>query len=91
MAFFGGFFSQIQYEKEQERIRNLLSTEGTLPGKEHLLEFLEAWEMSSSPDQKEKIMTCLINLNCSKTQFETLLFSWIHFLRIFGSRKLIFV
>ena len=53
MAFFGGFFSEIQYEKEQERVRNLLSTEGTLPGKEHLLEFLEAWEMSSSPDQKE--------------------------------------
>ena len=42
MAFFGGFFNQVQYEKEQERVRNLLSTEGTLPGKEHLLEFLEA-------------------------------------------------
>ena len=53
MAFFGGFFSQVQYEKEQERVRNLLSTEGTLPGKEHLLEFLEVWEMSSSPDQKD--------------------------------------
>ena len=53
MAFFGGFFNQVQYEKEQERVRNLLCTEGTLPGKEHLLEFLEAWEMSSSPDQKE--------------------------------------
>ena len=51
MAFFGGFFSQVEYE--QARIRNLLSTEGTLPGKEHLLESLEACEISSSPDQKE--------------------------------------
>ena len=91
MAFFGGFFNPVQYQKEQERVRNLLSTEGTLPGKEHLLEFLEAWEMSSNPDQKEKLMTCLINLNYSKTQFETLLFSWSHFFRIFGSRKLILI
>ena len=53
MAFFGGFFNQVQYEKEQERVRNLLSTEGTLPGKEHLLEFLETWEMISTPDQRE--------------------------------------
>ena len=53
MAFFGGFFCQVQYEKEQECVRNLLSTEGSLPGKEHLLEFLDAWEMSSSSDQKE--------------------------------------
>ena len=53
MAFFGGFFNQVQYEEEQERVRNLLSTEGTLPGKEHLLEFLEDWEMTSTPDQKE--------------------------------------
>ena len=53
MVFFGSFFNQVQYEKEQERVRNFLSFEGTLPGKEHLLEFLEAWEMSSSPDQKE--------------------------------------
>ena len=53
MAFFCGFFSQVQYEKEQERVRNFLYTEGTLPGKQHLFEFLEAWEMSSSPDQKE--------------------------------------
>ncbi len=42
MAFFGVFFSQVQHEKEQECVYNLLSTEGTLPGKEHLLEFLEA-------------------------------------------------
>ncbi|MDP6431651.1 MAG: hypothetical protein QGI65_05100 [SAR324 cluster bacterium] len=67
MTFFVGFFNQVQNEKEQERVRNLLSTEGTLPGKEHLLEFLETWEMTSTPDQKEEIMTCLINLNCSKT------------------------
>ena len=53
MAFFVGFFSQVQYEKEQERVRNFLSTEETIPGKEHLLEFLEAWEISSSPDKKE--------------------------------------
>ena len=53
MAFFGGFFSQVQYEKEQECVRNLLSTEGALSDKEHLLEFLEAWEMTSTPHQKE--------------------------------------
>ena len=47
MAFFGGFFDQLQYAEEQARVRNLLSTEGTLPGKEHLLEFLERWEMWS--------------------------------------------
>ncbi|MDP6654728.1 MAG: 3'-5' exonuclease, partial [SAR324 cluster bacterium] len=47
MAFFGGFFDQRQYAEEQARVRNLLSTEGTLPGKEHLLEFLERWEMWS--------------------------------------------
>ena len=52
MAFFGDFFSQVQYEKEQECVRNLLNTEENLPGKEHLLEFIEAWEMLSSPDQK---------------------------------------
>ena len=53
MVFFGDFFNQVQYEKEQELVRNLLSTEGTLLGKEHLLEFHETWEMTSTPDQKE--------------------------------------
>ena len=47
MAYFGGFFDLQQYTEEQARVRNLLSTEGTLPGKEHLLEFLERWEMWS--------------------------------------------
>ena len=47
MAYFGGFFDPQQYTEEQARVRNLLSTEGTLPGKEHLIEFLERWEMWS--------------------------------------------
>ena len=47
MAYFGGFFDQRQYSEEQEGVRKLLSTEGTLPGKEHLLEFLERWEIWS--------------------------------------------
>ena len=47
VAYFGGFFDPQQYTEEQARVRNLLSTEGTLPGKEHLLEFLERWEMWS--------------------------------------------
>jgi predicted PolB exonuclease-like 3'-5' exonuclease len=47
MAYFGGFFDQQQYSEEQAGVRNLLSTEGTLPGKEHLLEFLERWEIWS--------------------------------------------
>ena len=91
MAFFDGFFNQVQYEKEQERVRNLLSTEGTLPGKEHLLEFLEAWEMSSNRDQKGGIMICLIKKIYSKTQFKTPLFSWSHLFRIFRIRKLILI
>ena len=41
------------FDVEWERVRNLLSTEGTLPGKEHLFEFLETWKMTSTPDQKE--------------------------------------
>ncbi len=44
LAHFGGFFNPEEYQIEQQRDRNLLSTEGTLPGKEHLLEFLERWE-----------------------------------------------
>ncbi len=47
MAYFGGFFNNQQYVEEHERVRNLLSTEGALPGKEHLLKFLERWEMWS--------------------------------------------
>ena len=47
MAYFGGFFDQRQYSEEQAGVRNLLSTEGSLPGKEHLLEFLERWEIWS--------------------------------------------
>ena len=47
MAYFGGFFNNQQYIEEQERVQNLLSTEGALPGKEHLLEFLERWGMWS--------------------------------------------
>ena len=54
MAFFGGFFSQFQYEKELERVRHLLSTEGTLPGKEHLLEFLEAWKCHQVRNKRNK-------------------------------------
>ena len=47
IAYFGGFFNQRQYSEEQARVRNLLSTEGTLPGKEHLHEFREHWEIWS--------------------------------------------
>ena len=47
MAYFGGFFNNQQYIEEQERVWNLLSTEGALMGKEHLLAFLERWEMWS--------------------------------------------
>ncbi|MBC8259572.1 MAG: 3'-5' exonuclease [SAR324 cluster bacterium] len=47
MAYFAGFFNQQQYSEEQERVRNLLNKTGALPGKEHLLEFLERWEMWS--------------------------------------------
>jgi hypothetical protein len=43
-AHFGGFFSDQAYEEEQLRVRELLEREGALPGKEHLLEFLEEWE-----------------------------------------------
>ena len=42
MANFGDFFNNQQYIEEQKRVRNLLSTEGTLPGKEHLVNFWNA-------------------------------------------------
>ena len=41
MAFFGGFINQVKYEKEQERVRNLLSTEGTLLAKNICWNFLK--------------------------------------------------
>ena len=47
IAYVGGFFDRLQYLEEQEVVWDLLSTEGTLPGKAHLLEFLELREMCS--------------------------------------------
>ena len=46
-AYYCGIFGQRQYSEEQALVRYLLSTEVTLPGKEHLLEFLELWEIWS--------------------------------------------
>lgn len=42
-----GKFSTPEYEEEQERVRELLRTEGRGPGREHLLEYLEYWDALS--------------------------------------------
>jgi len=43
LAHFGGFFDEGQYAAEQDRVRELLQSEGEA-GKTHLLEFLEEWK-----------------------------------------------
>ena len=44
MAYFGGFFTSVQYEEEQEHVRNLLKEKGSNPNYQHLNRYLEMWE-----------------------------------------------
>ncbi len=44
VAHFGGFFSSTEYEREQELVRELIQTEVTQNGKEHLLRYQEEWD-----------------------------------------------
>lgn len=44
VAHFGGFFSSVEYEREQELVRELIQTEVTQNGKEHLLRYQEEWD-----------------------------------------------
>ena len=44
VAHFGGHFTTEQYEKEQQLVRDLINTEATENGKDHLKDFLEEWE-----------------------------------------------
>jgi len=43
LCYFGGHFTAEEYKEEQERIRVLLQTEGTQPGRTHLQDFLKKW------------------------------------------------
>lgn len=44
LAYFGGFFSDAQYEQEQELLRNFLRTESQKPECIHLKDYLTEWE-----------------------------------------------
>jgi len=44
VAHFGGHFITEQYEQEQQLVRNLINTEATENGKEHLMDFLGEWD-----------------------------------------------
>ena len=44
LAHFGGFFTTDQYNREQEILRCMLSTESERPECSHLKDYLEAWE-----------------------------------------------
>jgi predicted PolB exonuclease-like 3'-5' exonuclease len=43
-AHFGGFFTEDEYELEQDNVRRLLRETGAQPGASHLLRYLEEWE-----------------------------------------------
>ncbi len=44
LAYFGGFFSDAQYEHEQELLQNFLRTESQKPEYIHLKDYLTEWE-----------------------------------------------
>ena len=44
VAHFGGHFTTEQYEQEQQLVRDLINTEATENGKDHLNDFLGEWE-----------------------------------------------
>jgi 3'-5' exonuclease len=48
LAYFGGFFTSEQYEKEQELLRQLLITEAEMPNRGHLKDYLKEWERLNS-------------------------------------------
>lgn len=48
LAYFGGFFTPEEYEKEQEILRNLLIKESTAPNRSHLNDYLKEWERLKS-------------------------------------------
>jgi len=43
-AYFGGFFSQDQYDNEQQAVINLINEESIKPSRIHLQEYLKEWE-----------------------------------------------
>ena len=56
LAHFGGFFSTAEYDREQQRVEELLGAEGARPGRSHLSAYLAEWERvrgsaESVPDQ----------------------------------------
>lgn len=46
-AHFAGFFSDTQYEEEQQRVRDLLAQKMEEPGHDHLQDYLERWDRFS--------------------------------------------
>lgn len=44
MAHFAGFFSSEQYEEEQQLLRQLLQSEALRPERQHLQQYLRAWD-----------------------------------------------
>jgi predicted PolB exonuclease-like 3'-5' exonuclease len=44
LAHFAGHFNDEQYQGEQQLVRDLLQRESSTPGKEHLGEYLKAWQ-----------------------------------------------
>ncbi len=48
MGYFGGFFTPEQYEREQELVLELLTTESEKPERRHLKEYIHEWETLKS-------------------------------------------
>jgi len=48
LAYFGGFFTSEQYEKEQELLQHLLITESEMPNRGHLKDYLKEWKRLKS-------------------------------------------
>ncbi|CAN2040655.1 3'-5' exonuclease [Candidatus Magnetomoraceae bacterium gMMP-15] len=47
VAYFGGFFTQEEYDQEQELLRKLLISESEKPERSHLKDYLSEWERLS--------------------------------------------
>jgi hypothetical protein len=48
IAHFGGHFTPAQYDLEQNLVREMIRTEMTENGKDHLQDFLDEWERLES-------------------------------------------
>ena len=55
VAHFGGHFTTEQYEQEQQLVRDLVNTEATENGKDHLMDFLAEWKRLMGIVDKTKV------------------------------------